>query len=90
MATTYAPPVDKLLTYGSLQDEISAEWPDYLALGLSAEDIPELIPEKQKQNGQTITQEEQKKKEVIFRNAAGVKQYGPACQAILLHTCCIT
>ncbi len=36
MAATYAPPVDKLLTYGSLADEISAEWPDYLALGLSA------------------------------------------------------
>jgi hypothetical protein len=43
MTATYAPPVDKLLTYGSLADEISAEWPDYLALGLSAEDIPELI-----------------------------------------------
>jgi len=43
MATTYEPPVDKLLTYGSLQDETTAEWPDYLALGLSTEDIPELI-----------------------------------------------
>jgi hypothetical protein len=43
MATTYEPPVDKLLTYGSLENETTAEWPDYLALGLSTEDIPELI-----------------------------------------------
>lgn len=43
MNTTYTSPVDKLLTYGSLEDEISAGWPDYLALGLGPEDIPELI-----------------------------------------------
>ena len=43
MATTYEPPVNQLLTYGSLEDETTAEWPDYLALGLSTEDIPELI-----------------------------------------------
>ena len=43
MATTYASPVDKLLTYGSLENETSEEWPDYLALGLGPEDIPELI-----------------------------------------------
>lgn len=40
---TYTPPVDKLLTYGSLEDEVSSQWPDYLALGLGPEDIPELI-----------------------------------------------
>lgn len=41
--TTYAPPVDKLLTYGSLENEIFEQWPDYLTLGLGPEDIPELI-----------------------------------------------
>ncbi len=42
-AETYTPPVDKLLTYGSLEDEVSDQWPDYLALGLGPEHIPELI-----------------------------------------------
>src|SRR5712692_8184689 len=40
---TYLAPVDKLLTYGSLEDEVSDQWPDYLALGLGPEHIPELI-----------------------------------------------
>src|SRR5579885_2381306 len=40
MATTYTSPVDKLLTYGSLEDETSTEWPDYLELGLGTEDTP--------------------------------------------------
>jgi hypothetical protein len=37
----YDPPVDRLLTYGSGKD--LPGWPDYLALGLSAEHVPELI-----------------------------------------------
>jgi hypothetical protein len=37
----YHPPVDRLLTYGSCQD--LPDWPNYLALGLSAEHVPELI-----------------------------------------------
>ena len=37
----YHPPVDRLLTYGSAIGQ--TEWPNYLALGLSIEHVPELI-----------------------------------------------
>ncbi|HEX2913946.1 MAG TPA: PBS lyase [Chloroflexia bacterium] len=42
----YSPPVDRLLTYGDCQkmNEESPDWPDYVKeLGLTKEDIPELI-----------------------------------------------
>jgi hypothetical protein len=39
----YTPPVGQLLTYGAEDVARAAEWPDYLALGLGPEDIPELI-----------------------------------------------
>jgi hypothetical protein len=38
----YAPPLDKLLTLGDAHDSM-AHWPDYLALGLGPEHIPDLI-----------------------------------------------
>ena len=41
MAVDYQPPLDRLLTYGSVED--MPEWPNYLALGLSAAHVPELI-----------------------------------------------
>ncbi len=41
MTANYPPPVDKLLTLGDPRDE--REWPDYLALGISAEHVPDLI-----------------------------------------------
>lgn len=37
----YAPPLGRLLTYGSAEDV--PEWPNYLALGLNAGHVPELI-----------------------------------------------
>ena len=37
----YPPPVDKLLTFGECSP--SPEWPDYLALGLGSEHVPDLI-----------------------------------------------
>ncbi len=40
-AEAYAPPVDQLLSYGEAQ--MSEDWPDYLALGLEGEHIPDLI-----------------------------------------------
>jgi hypothetical protein len=43
MATTYVPPVDKLLTYGEPELNTSDKWPDYLELGLKPEHIPDLI-----------------------------------------------
>ena len=43
MATTYEPPVDKLLTYGEAKLTVSNEWPNYLELGLRPEHIPDLI-----------------------------------------------
>jgi hypothetical protein len=43
MATTYQPPVDKLLTYGEPELTTSDEWPNYLELGLEPEHIPDLI-----------------------------------------------
>jgi len=42
MTTTYPSPVDKLLTLGE-PDIFSAEWKDYLALGIGPEQIPDLI-----------------------------------------------
>ncbi|MBD2096750.1 hypothetical protein H6F90_16730 [Trichocoleus sp. FACHB-591] len=43
MASDYAPPVDRLLTFGDCRDSI-ADWPDYLkALELGPEHIPDLI-----------------------------------------------
>ena len=43
MATTYEPPVDKLLTYGEAELTVSNQWPNYLELGLGPEHIPDLI-----------------------------------------------
>ena len=40
-AATYAPPVDQLLTLGDIRP--MKAWPDYLALGLGAQHIPDLI-----------------------------------------------
>jgi hypothetical protein len=37
----YSPPVDRLLTYGDCRT--MQKWPDYLALGLTSEHVPELI-----------------------------------------------
>jgi len=42
IATSYPPPVDKLLTLGDARNSI-AHWPNYLALGLGPEHIPDLI-----------------------------------------------
>jgi Protein of unknown function (DUF1186)/HEAT repeats len=39
----YAPPVDKLLTYGEPSLTSSNEWPNYLELGIGPEHIPDLI-----------------------------------------------
>ncbi len=41
MNTAYPPPIDKLLTLGDPRDE--TEWPDYLALGIREEHVPDLI-----------------------------------------------
>lgn len=41
MTANYPPPVNKLLTLGDPRGE--REWPDYLALGISAEHVPDLI-----------------------------------------------
>jgi hypothetical protein len=43
MATTYEPPVDKLLIYGEPELSTSDKWPNYLELGLEPEHIPDLI-----------------------------------------------
>ena len=41
---TYTDPVARLLTYGDCRQLDDSQWPDYVAeLGLSSEDIPELI-----------------------------------------------
>ena len=40
--SSYPPPVDKLLTLGDCRGTL-ARWPDYLALGLDPEHIPDLI-----------------------------------------------
>jgi hypothetical protein len=42
IATSYLPPVDKLLTLGDARDS-AAHWLNYLALGLGPEHIPDLI-----------------------------------------------
>jgi hypothetical protein len=42
MATSFAPPVDQLLSRGD-PDGFGEEWPNYLKLGFRAEHIPELI-----------------------------------------------
>jgi hypothetical protein len=39
----YAPPVDKLLTYGEPSRTSSNEWPNYLELGIGPEHIPDLV-----------------------------------------------
>lgn len=39
----YGPPVDQLLTYGEGQSVSPDDWPNYLALGLGPEHIPDLI-----------------------------------------------
>jgi hypothetical protein len=41
VTANYPPPIDKLLTLGDPRDETN--WPDYLALGISAEHVPDLI-----------------------------------------------
>src|SRR6266568_3085831 len=41
--SSYASPVDKLLTYGKPDEYVVEAWPDYLALGLISEHIPELL-----------------------------------------------
>src|SRR5438874_4734864 len=41
--TSYPSPVDKLLTYGTLEAGKEPEWPDYSALGIGPEHIPDLI-----------------------------------------------
>ncbi len=40
--TSYGPPVDKLLTLGDAHDSMD-HWPDYVALGLGPEHIPDLV-----------------------------------------------
>jgi hypothetical protein len=42
MAEDYAAPVDRLLPMGERAAR-QGEWPDYLQLGLTAADVPELI-----------------------------------------------
>jgi len=41
--SSYGPPVDQLLTYGEERSYSSESWPNYLELGLGAEQIPDLI-----------------------------------------------
>ena len=41
--TEYSSPVDKLLTYGTLETGTEPEWPGYAALGIGPEHIPDLI-----------------------------------------------
>jgi hypothetical protein len=41
--STYTPPVDQLLTYDKPDVVEAKDWPDYLALGISSEHIPDLI-----------------------------------------------
>ncbi len=41
--TSYAPPVDQLLTYGEGQNVAPEKWPNYLELGPGLEHVPELI-----------------------------------------------
>lgn len=39
----FGPPVDQLLTYGEAQSVSPEDWPNYLALGLGQDQIPDLI-----------------------------------------------
>ena len=41
--TPYAPPVDKLLTYGEAERTETDQWPDYRELGIGPEHVPELM-----------------------------------------------
>jgi HEAT repeat protein len=41
--TAYHPPVDQLLTLGETDPVPHGRWPDYLALGIGPQDIPELL-----------------------------------------------
>src|SRR5260370_10619489 len=41
--TQYAPPVDKLLTLGEADLLTVEKWPDYLALGIGPQHIPDLL-----------------------------------------------
>jgi hypothetical protein len=41
--TVYPSPVDKLLTHGTLEAGKAVEWPDYAAIGIGPEHIPDLI-----------------------------------------------
>ncbi len=41
--SSYSPPVDKLLTIGEPEIVDAPDWPDYLELGLTVEQIPALI-----------------------------------------------
>lgn len=43
MSTPYSPPLDQLLALGRPEIGRSDRWPDYLAMGFSAEHVPELI-----------------------------------------------
>lgn len=40
---TYGPPVNQLLTYGEERGFSPDQWPDYLALGIGPEHVPDLI-----------------------------------------------
>lgn len=41
--TSYSPPANQLLTYGECDNISPMDWPNYLKLGISAAQIPELI-----------------------------------------------
>jgi hypothetical protein len=41
--SSYTSPLDKLLTYGDPRELEGDTWPDYLALGLTSEHVPELL-----------------------------------------------
>ena len=43
MGNPYLPPVDRLLTLDTPEFGSRKQWPDYLALGITAEHVPELI-----------------------------------------------
>ena len=42
-ADSYIPPVNQLLTYGEAEAVSPEKWPNYQELGLSSEQIPDLI-----------------------------------------------
>ncbi len=41
--SSYSPPIDQLLTYGKPEIGDVPDWPDYLALGLGPQHVPDLI-----------------------------------------------